>query len=212
MLLALSLLVGCATGGVISISAPNVLSSGKHAASMEANGTLRAGTLSVSVKPQNARVGLLTVGPLVPFIPVGSGNELGKGKPFQVIVQFETAEPVYTFRTGDASLIHGGKVYRPALSAGPLSRTDVPRELQRAARGHDWICNDTFTVNGESLLRDVSVPLFRSCFVLQFPVITPDPDQPFDLRLHGVKRDGQALELPTIEFQPTTIGGYGVLG
>jgi len=212
VLLVAYLLAGCATGGVVSISEPHVVTSTEHRVILDRNGVLRVGELSVSVKPQNARVGLLTVGPLVPLIPVGPGNELGKGKPFRVVVQFETSDPSYTFMTGDASLLHDGMEYRPNQSAGPLSGTGVPRELQRASRGHDWVCNDVFTVSPDVLLQNVSLPRSRSCFVLQFPVITPGPDQRFHLELRGLRKNGRAVELPRIEFRPGTTGGYSVLG
>ena len=211
LLLLAYLLGGCATGGVVSISEPNVINAAEYGAIVDGNGILSIGDISISVKPQNARVGLLAVGPLVPLIPVGSGNELGKGKPFQVVIQFETSG-AYTFMAGDATLLHGGAEYRAAQSAGPLSRTGVPRELQRASRGHDWVCNDVFTMNPDALLRDVSLRHSRSCFVLQFPVVTPNPDQPFHIRLRGLKKDGRAVELPEIEFRRGTTGGYSLLG
>jgi hypothetical protein len=202
----------CAMGGIVSISEPEVVPPTLQSVSLDAAGVLRLNGLSVSVKPQNARFGLLTVGPVVPLIPVGSGNELGKDKPFRLVVQFETSDTGYTFKTGESFLFHAGSEYRPALSAGPLSRIDVAREIQRASRGHEWVCNDMVRESADQLLRDEPIPLSRSCFVLEFPVLTPGPDQTFQVELRGMKKDGRIVVLPKIEFRPGTTSGYSVLG
>ena len=201
-------------GGVVSISEPNVRGNALQPASLDASGVLRITDLSVSVKPQNARVGLLTVGPIVPFIPLGPGNELGKGSPFRIVVQFDTSDSAYTFAPADTVLVHAGAQYRPVQSVGPLFNISAPREMERASRGHDWVCSGARTTSHPSVLsrEAVAVPVSRSCFVLEFPVITPSPDQPFDLKLRGLEKEGKEIELPTIEFRPGTTGGYSILG
>ena len=205
-------LSACAMGSIARISEPKIVTSPQQSVSLDASGVLRLNDLSVSVKPQNAQVSLLTVGLIVPLIPVGSGNELGKGENFRVIIQFETSDTTYTFKADESFLFLAEFEYRPALSAGPLSRIDVAREMQRDSRGHKWVCNDVVHDSGDQLLHDEPVPTSRSCFVLEFPVLTPSPDQTFQIELRGVKKDGRAVELPKIEFRRGTTGGYSVLG
>jgi hypothetical protein len=212
-LLAFCLLTGCATGGVVSISEPNIRSTKEQPVSLDADGVLRIAGLSVSVKPQNARVGLLTVGPIVPLIPLGAGNELGKGSAFRIVVQLDASDAAYTFTPADTVLVHAGAQYRPTESVGPLINISVPRELERASPGHDWVCSNARTARHPTVLaQDMAVPLSKSCFVLQFPVITPSPDQPFDLELRGLKKDGKEIDVPRIEFRPGTTGAYSILG
>jgi hypothetical protein len=122
-------------GGVVTISEPHLVTPADHRVTLDRNGVLRAGELFVSVKPQNARVGLLTVGPLVPLIPVGSGNELGKGKPFQILVQFETSDPRLH--------LHGGRDLltpsRYGIPRGPVGRpTESYGDCTRAAKSFAW--------------------------------------------------------------------------
>jgi len=208
-------LTGCAMGGVVSISEPNLDNPGTWDLSLDASGVLHIAELSLSVKPQNARSGLIAVGPIVPFVPLGRGNELRKEKPFQIVVQFETSDERYTFAPKDTVLLHAGAEYRPVESAGPFTRASAPRELQRASRGHDWVCNDTWTSKlslPSQYLDDVPVPSSRSCFVLEFPVLTPSPDQPFQIELRGLKKEGRQVDLPKINFRPGTTGAYSILG
>ena len=139
------LLTGCAMGGLVSISEPNLDNSGTRDLSLDANGVLHIAQLSLSIKPQNARAGLIAVGPIVPLVPLGRGDELRKEKPFQIVVQFEASDERHTFAPRDTALLHAGAEYRPVESAGPFTRASAPRELQRASRGHDWVCNDTWT-------------------------------------------------------------------
>ena len=208
----LVLLVACATGGIVSISEPSIGPSNIRATSLDETGVLHLGGFSMSVKPQNARVGLITVGPIIPLIPVGLGNELGKGERFRLVVQFETEEPGLTFRPGESVLFYSGVEYLPFAAVGPLASTATARELQRASRGHEWVCNDVIREWKHELEQDESIPPSRSCFVLQFPITTLSPDQLFQVELRGIRKNGHKVTLPRIEFRPGTTGGYSVLG
>jgi hypothetical protein len=212
VLLAGYLLTGCAVSTVVSISEPHFFDSAQHSAALDPSGILRIGDLSISIKPQNARGSLAAVGPLIPLIPTGRGDQLGKGKLFEVVIQFETSDAAYTFMAGDTTLVHGEVEYRPTQSTAPLGYTRVAHAIHRASRGHDWICDEVIRLRPDLLLSDVPVLRPRSCLVLQFPVLTLSPEQRFHLELRGLKKDGRAVELPRIEFRPGTTGVYSIHG
>jgi len=215
MLLLALLLTGCAQGTAVNISEPYLPDSTGEGASRISDGILRAGDLSISIKPQNPEIAFVTAGPLIPVVPVGpigQGSQPQKGKPFQVVVQLETSSAGYTFMAGDVSLFNGDTEYRPSESDGPLRYATVPTYLQRASRGHDWVCDEVPRLRPGLLLSDIPVPMSRSCFVLQFPIYTLSPDQRFQLKLRGFKRDGRAIELPNIEFRRGTNTVYTIIG
>lgn len=46
----------------------------------------------------------------------------------------------------------------------------------------------------------------QGSYVLAYPVTTPDPEQPFAIRIAGVRRKGQLLSVPEINFKGASRG------
>ena len=67
-------LMGCTMSGVMNISNPYISALNQPLES----GVLKLDSLSISIKPQTYKVGLLTIGPILPIIPTGSGNDYNR--------------------------------------------------------------------------------------------------------------------------------------
>jgi hypothetical protein len=207
-----SCLAACSMGGIVSISEPNVVPPGVAGADLDASGVLRLNDLSLSVKPVNAKVGMMMVGPIIPIVPLGSGNELGKNQAFSVIVQFDTTQSEFTYVAGETTLQLDGSTIPVSTVSNAMTVTEPGRELARAARGHTWVCRRTkATADTEPAIAQV-VPAGKSCFALNFGVGTVGPGRTFRVELRGLKRSGIPVELPTLEFRPGTTTTFTLMG
>ena len=204
------LLSGCAVGGAVEISEPTISVALPEDVKLDSSGVLRKGDLSLSIKPQNARVPILFIGPLLPLVPIGPGNEVGKNKPFNVIIQLEVASPGYTFNPRSVKLYFAETTYSPVKAWGPLTQTNRALEIARASPGHNWVCTDGAT-NRTTVDTSVAIPP-KSCFVLEFPLTTLTPSEGFQVELRGLSHDGNEFTLPRIDFRSGHWAGLSILG
>lgn len=189
---------GCVVGGVATISEPHVE---EHAASMGSdNGIVYLDGLSISVRPQNVDVGVLTGGILVPVIPLGGGNRVDTRQPFKIVVQFETERIDFTFdpfgvllETGDIP-IHPSKAFGPVDGGFPLS------PLYSNTPGHRWGCDSPSNAPDENEAIDRIAIAGKQCVVAQFPVNTIDPGNDFAVTITGLYTYGNAVEPIKMRF------------
>jgi len=197
------LLGGCAIGGVVTISQPKICS-GSVPVFEEQPGVFHVGSLSVSVKPQNADVSLLTAGLIVPVVPLGSGNKVRANMPFRLLVQFEHEGGNYSFAPASVVLVAKAASGSPASMQGPLTLIDHPRELDKTSVGHPWICGDRrLPYEKVEPTTDIVLPA-KSCVVLEFSVPTQPPQEQFSVVLAGLRKEGSALPPFEIQFAPMT--------
>jgi hypothetical protein len=203
-------LSGCAIGGAVEISEPTIIGALPADVKLDSSGIVRKGDLSLSIKPQNARVPILFIGPLLPLLPIGPGNEVGKNKPFKVIIQFEVVSSGYTFNPSSVKLYFADSAYSPVKAWGPLTQTNKALEIARASPGHNWVCTDADR-NRENVDTSVAVPP-KSCFVLEFPITTLTPAEGFQVELRGLSNEGNEITLPRIDFRSGHWAGLSILG
>jgi hypothetical protein len=205
-------LSGCAIGGAVEISEPTIVGALPDDLKLDPSGILRKGDLSLSIKPQNARVPVLFIGPLLPLIPIGPGNEVGKNKLFNVVIQFEVASSGYTFIPSSVKLYFGDSMYSPVKARGPLTETSRALEIARASPGHNWVCTDADRDREwEYVDTSVTIPP-KSCFVLEFPITTLTPAEAFQVELRGLSNEGNEITLPRIDFRSGHWAGLSILG
>jgi hypothetical protein len=136
----------------------------------------------------------LFVGALLPLIPIGPGSEVGKDKPFAVILQFETANSGYAFDPSAVKLFYSEGDYSPDKMQGPFTQINRTQEIARASPGHDWECMDTHKS------REIRGPMglipSKSCFFLEFPIGTLSPAQGFQVEVRGLSNQGVETKLP----------------
>ena len=203
-------LSGCAIGGAVQISEPIVIGALPDDVKIESSGILSKGDLSLSIKPQNARAPLLFIGPLLPLIPIGPGNEVGKNKPFNVVIQFEVAGSGYTFNPSLVKLYFADSAYSPLKTWGPFMQINKALEIARASPGHNWVCTDADRNRENADTSVISPP--KSCFVLEFPITTLTPAEGFQVELRGLSNEGNEIMLPRIDFRSGHWAGLSILG
>ncbi len=203
------LLAACSVGGTITISTPS--SHGADAYLFDKDGIIQLEDLSLSIKPDNFKGGVVTIGPIVPIIPIGMGvDAVASEGMFDVAIQFETDEEFYELDASRIELIIHGKSYNPLSIAGPTTTTYGSREHNRAIPGHDWLC---YKYREEFKdIEEVAIPPSRSCVFVRFGVETPDPEQQFNILIKGLYKDGRPVEMPRIYFNKGFRPVYFLLG
>ncbi len=202
ILAVLPLLYGCAMGGLVTVSKPRLTPESQTYAVEEKPGIFRIGDLSLSIKPENAHLPLLFVGVVVPVVPLGPGAKIGADKPFQLIIQFQDSEGTHSFAPASFLLATESGPVAPSSIRGPLTRTDFPRELEKASFGHSWTCRDQgrHAMKVEPSL-EIKIPP-KSCLVLEFVLPTLPPQEQFSVEVGGLKKEGVPLPKIGIQFGP----------
>jgi hypothetical protein len=202
------LLAACSMAGVVKFSAP--FSDGAPLP----HGLLHVAELSVSIKPLTYHVPFASVGPLVPMVPIGQGNDFGRSSSrLRVVVQFSSGDAEYALEPAGVVYSSDGSEHRPIAVLGPLARNDHPREVARAIPGHRWTCNASRDDTDQTVLADQPLPFKGDvCFELQFDVATPDTESQFSIDIRGLTRDGAVITVPKVQFQAGTTTTYGVMG
>src|SRR5687767_7487936 len=97
---------GCSMGGLVRVSDPSI---SEKSAILFSDGIMHFEGVSISVRPENYGLRVVTVGPFIfPLIPIDFPKQYEReGLPFRIIVQFETVnehlifEPSSTILTVD---------------------------------------------------------------------------------------------------------------
>jgi hypothetical protein len=203
------LLAGCSMGGLVSISDPYITDSGMSLNS----GVLELGNIGISVKPQTYKVGLLAVGPILPIIPLGPGNDFDRqNQNLKVIIQFETEHEGFSISPSSTTLILEGSEIAPNRYSGLLSKITYPREAAKATPGHEWICETHSLELTETNKEQDYVLNTRAYIVIEFPVRTPETTKDFSIILKGIRQNGQPVPIPIFHFKPGSSGSYSIMG
>lgn len=204
----LLLLGGCTTFGVAQVSEPSVLSA--HVGTRLTDDVLYAGALSISIKPENYYVSFLSVGAMLPLMPIRVAHAPENAKaPFTLVVQLDTDTDGYSIEPTDTLLLYQGQRHSPARTWGPLAGGAAAKQVQRRVPGHKWVC-----ANRQHAIEPIAgAHAFKgkTCFVLEYAIQTLPPQERFSLILGGVKKDGKALALPEISFTQASRKGLSLL-
>ena len=204
--LLLFLLTSCTSGGRVQYSNPSLIKTA--AGNLQSNGILRLDDISISIRPQNDYVNIGATGFIVPVIPKKNSRSKDNSlELFDIVIQLETMTEEHSFDPSKVLLVLGDTRYTPAVTMGPfigdnrLSPTDKPMP------GHNWQCSALLegtasiltstegTINpGDVFVRG------QKCFVLRYPVFTPEPTQDFYVIVNGLTEDDIELAVPMVAF------------
>ena len=195
----------------MTVSKPIPSSDTSAVVSEDSVGVFRIDGLTLSVKPQNADVALLTAGLIVPVIPLGSGNKVRADKHFQLILQFENSSGSYSLFPAAVVVRKESLSSAPVSVRGPLTRIGFPRELQKTSFGHPWVCSEQGGAMPIQEFTELKLPE-KSCVVLEFSMPTPSPQSEFSVVVGGLKKEGIPLPIIDIHFESTKRVSGGWLG
>jgi len=182
---------GCAMGGTYSASEPFISEASEHR--LDADGTFHTDGIMLKVIPLNYKPGLDTAGPIFPFIPFMCCRGLDRSnQSFHVVLDFHPKNEEFTFTPGDVALGIDGKNLTPTASGGPF-----PCGADEGRR--TWCKYQEQDLQTSDLLKPV--PIRRGSYILAYPVMTPDPREPFVIRIAGLRRNGQPQIVPQIDFK-----------
>ncbi len=205
-----SLAVSCVVGGVSTISEPHFEVSASTASSD--NGITHLEGLSISVRPDNVDVGVLTGGILLPVIPLGGGNRVDTSAPFKIVIQFEAEHSNYAFEPSGVLLELNGRQVQPTNVFGPLDGGYPLTPLNSYTPGHAWGCRTSHDTAGARRAPDRIAIVGKLCVVVEFPVNTVRPEQRFSVVISGFINQRHALAPIKVRFSEATRVGAEVLG
>ena len=205
-----SLAFGCVLGGISTISEPRFENNASAASSN--NGITYLDGLSISVRPQNVDVSVLTGGIIVPVIPLGGGNRVDISQPFNIVVQLETEHSDYAFEPSGVLLELDGNQIRPSNSFGPLDGGLPLTPLSSNTPGHDWGCQSSRHAIAEQKAPDRIDIIGKQCVVIQFPVNTVRPEREFSVTISGLHAKGSEVTPIKVRFSAAARVGAEVLG
>ena len=205
-----SLAVSCVVGGISTISEPHFENSASTASSD--NGITYLEDLSISVRPENVDVGVLTGGILLPVIPLGGGNRVDTSAPFKIVIQFETEHSNYTFEPSDVLLELDGSQVQPINIFGPFDGGFPLTPLSSNTPGHAWGCRISRDTVGARKAPDQIAIIGKLCVVVEFPVNTVMPEQKFSVVISGLFTQRHVLAPIKVRFSEATRVGAEVLG
>ncbi len=205
---------GCAMGGLVNISEPHMAK--EHGSYIiDSSGIIHHSNIEISVKPETYKVGLLAAGPLIPVVPLGSGNDFNRQKTrFKIVLQFDPKGSTISFAPNNSHLLINHKFFSPISFEGPLNDIVGAREVARSIPGHSWVCQkdgDYSSSMGVALKHQITITE-KSCVIIEFPMITPDTSSEFQLHLEGFKIDGKEIETIQLFFKPSTRSTYSLMG
>ena len=204
------LVAGCVAGGIMNVSEPD-LSSATTNIRME-NGIIYLDDLSISVRPNNTDVSLLTVGVVVPVIPLpGQGARVQTQLPFQVHLEFDASRSEYFINPYKVVLTSQGIEFKPKFAFGPLKGGKPLGGRNASTLGHPWSCSYYRDMKPMPVASEQTQLVGKSCIVLEFPINTIPPSQTFDLTISGLYQHDQAIKPITLSFKEVTHGGTEVI-
>ena len=189
---------GCAMGGTYSVSEPYITETSEHR--LDADGTFHANGIVYRVIPLNYKPGIDAVGPVFPLIPIMCCRSLDRsGQSFHVALYFYPQSEEFTLTPSDIMLDIDGKTLSPTAAGGPFPcAADEARHTQCTYQEQDLTTNDL----------SKPVQIRRGSYILAYPVMTPDPKQPFAIKIAGVRRKEQLLSAPQINFKGISHGSW----
>jgi hypothetical protein len=205
-------MMGCAMGGLMQVSAPSLDAADETELS---GGILRLEGFTASVKPENPKDIVMTLGPIIlPVIPIYLPNRVTRERlPFLISIQFEPTTEGVSFDPRKIALRIGGRTYQPIAASNFVTNADISRQDRAFIPGHKWNCYQSSAApqrdrkvtralpNDGPLALDITR---RGCVIVEFPLDTPAPDTEFDLELGGIHRSGQAIRPRVVRFRPET--------
>ena len=196
VLVAAIALNGCAMGGTYSVSEPYLAERSEH--HLDGNGTFHADGIVYRVIPLNYKPGVTAVGPLLPLIPIMCCRNLDRsGQSFHIALDFHPRSDEFTITPSDVTLEIDGKTFAPTAAGGPLPcAPDESRHTRCIYKEEDLTSSDV----------SKAVNIRQGSYVLAYPVMTPDPAQPFAIRIAGVRKKGQPISVPQINFKGASRG------
>lgn len=204
------ILFGCAMGGVATVSKPSLAASSKKIFSENAPGIFSAQDLSISIKPQNAKISVLTAGLIVPIIPLGKGNSVRESDQFEVVVQVETKAGNHLFSPLKATLTYHNEKYSPESFLGPLLADATIHEMEKISFGHHWGCKPPTYPSYSNKIEKYAITE-KMCFVVRFPIRTISPGESFSVAFTGMESETEGLNL-VVDFASKKILSSTFLG
>ena len=206
----LVLQTGCVLGGILTVSDPQF---DDHPSSLSTDdGVIHFDGLSMSVRPQNVDVPVLTGGVLVPVVPLGGGNRVDTTEPFDLVIQFDAKGDGYAFDPAGVVLKVGDLPVQPSAHFGPFQGGYPLTPLSSGTAGHDWGCDLPIELSPESEMSDRFPVSQKQCIVVRFAVNTVSPETDFFVSITGLYADGAIVEPIRISFSKGNAMGVEVLG
>lgn len=212
LIVVLTMLVvsGCTFGGLLTISEPH--SPPESPSRLARDGIVRLERISVSVTPDNQVLKVLTMGVILPIIPVGfSWTPSRDGQPFRVQVRFETESSEFILDPSEILLGIRGETFR-ATRVTPFIDSRTTTWDSEHLPGHSFECVST-TERAEDFQPVVDRPAIKlatGCVNVEFAVKTPHPREPYSVHVKGLRYGERAVDIEPIHFRPGTRGGVQV--
>ena len=197
-------------GGIVHISDPYIQDEGQSFSS----GILKLNDVEISVKPETYKAGAIAAGPVLPIIPLGTGNDFDRqSHNLKVILQFETTSTEITIIPSKTVLNINGKQIWPNKYSGILSTPTHLREAEKAPPGHNWTCVgiNRLEMNNEAINKPHLIKE-KTCIELEYPIITPEPDVKFSISIKGLLKNMETITIPTFFFKSGTTGVILIMG
>lgn len=210
--LSLIMLIGCATQGKYEISRPTIGDKSgryKYNRISKFDQIINLSDLNLFVEPNNDWI--IWEAFAVTIIPVRiSKNKsvMGEGKPFIVDLAFLPKEDGFSFDTMKVSLqVDEVNDIKPNRVKGPMPKYhrgyySDKWEQESLDSGHVLCGGGTTTTNA---LPDYLILLKKeslwTCFQVEFDIPIPSPKQNIALKIYGLQKGSQYVEIPTITFE-----------
>jgi hypothetical protein len=200
------LFIGCTSGGRVQYSNPSLIKTA--AGDLQANGILHLNDISISIRPQNDYINVGATGFIVPVIPQkNSRSQDNSLELFDIVIQLEAMSEDCSFDPSKVLLALGDTQYAPTVTMGPFMGDTRIVPTEKPMPGHSWQCS-ALSEGTASILTSIEGSINpgnvfvsgQKCFVLRYPVFTPEPSQDFYIIVNGLAENNTELAVPMVAF------------